>query len=191
MRFLLPLELKKLVRLPNQNIMLLIQKSVLLKKLLLLPKVKLLMISRYALILGVYYKWPKFKYQLLSGTGWFSYKIWTKNSKTPMVNLLKNLRPFRNYNFKIQWEIHFRFFWILAETLQKKILNRNMDILISNLLSESNLDFGKWSNGKYANTRICVFSVWPLPEVDIWILVHYSTPLPWGLCQNGAPMISS
>ena len=27
-----------------------------------------------------------------------------------------------------------------------------MDILISNLLSESILDFGKWSNWKYANT---------------------------------------
>ena len=26
-----------------------------------------------------------------------------------------------------------------------------MDILISNLLWESILDFGKWSNGKYAN----------------------------------------
>ena len=29
-------------------------------------------------------------------------------------------------------------------------------------------DFGKWSNWKYANTRICVFSVWPLPEVKNW-----------------------
>ena len=54
-----------------------------------------------------YYNWPKFKYQLLSGTGWSSYKILTKNSKTPMVNLLKNLRPFQNYNFKIQWAINF------------------------------------------------------------------------------------
>ena len=38
-----------------------------------------------------------------------------------------------------------------------------MDILILNLLSESILDFGKWSNWKYANTLICVFS---LPEVQ-------------------------
>ena len=62
------------------------------------------------------------------------------------------------------------FFWlfeILTETLQKKIYNRNMDILISNLLSESIFDVGKWSNWKYANTRICVFSVW-LPEVENW-----------------------
>ena len=43
-----------------------------------------------------------------------------------------------------------------------------MDILISNLLSELILDFGKWSNGKYANTRICVISVWPLPKVQNW-----------------------
>ena len=43
-----------------------------------------------------------------------------------------------------------------------------MDILISNLLSKSIFDFGKWSNWKYANTRICVFSVWPLPKVKHW-----------------------
>ena len=43
-----------------------------------------------------------------------------------------------------------------------------MDILISDMLSESILDFRKWSNGKYANTRICVFSVWPLSEVQNW-----------------------
>ena len=46
--------------------------------------------------------------------------------------------------------------------------NRNIDILILNLLLESILDFGKWSNGKYTNTRICVFSVWPLPKVQKW-----------------------
>ena len=40
-----------------------------------------------------------------------------------------------------------------------------MDILFSNLLLESIFDFGKWSNWKYANTHICVFSVRPLPEV--------------------------
>ena len=34
-----------------------------------------------------------------------------------------------------------------------------MDILISNLLAESILEFGKWSNGKYTNTHTCVFSV--------------------------------
>ena len=43
-----------------------------------------------------------------------------------------------------------------------------MDILISNLLSESILDFRNWSNGKCANTCICVFSVWPLPKVQNW-----------------------
>ena len=43
-----------------------------------------------------------------------------------------------------------------------------MNIFISNLLSESILDFRKWSNWKYAKTRICVFSVWPLPKVENW-----------------------
>ena len=59
--------------------------------------------------------------------------------------------------------------------------NRNMDILISNLLSETIFDFGKWANWKYTNTRSCVFSVWPLTEVEnlfrkqIWNkIVHIS-----------------
>ena len=89
----------------------------------------------------------------------FSYEIWTNNSKTPMVNISKNLRPFQNYSFKIQWEILFFYFFFLN-------IIRNMDILISNLLLESILDFGKWSNKKYANMCICVFSVWPLPKVQ-------------------------
>ena len=59
------------------------------------------------LLLGVYYNGPKFKCQPTSGIGWFSYKIWTKTSKTPIVNLFKNLRPFWNYILKIQWAIHF------------------------------------------------------------------------------------
>ena len=43
-----------------------------------------------------------------------------------------------------------------------------MDIFISNLLSKSIFNFGKWSNWKYANTHISVFSVWPLPKVKNW-----------------------
>ena len=43
-----------------------------------------------------------------------------------------------------------------------------MDVLISNLLSKSILDFGKGSNWKYANKRIFVFFVLPLPEVQNW-----------------------
>ena len=77
--------------------------------------------SRNVLVRGVL-DWPKFKYQLLSGAGLFSYKIWTKNSKTPIVNLLKNLRPFRNYISKIQWEIHIlTFLNICQNSLKKKI----------------------------------------------------------------------
>ena len=76
-------------------------------------------LGRYPEI-GAYYNWPKFKFQLLSGTGWFSYKIWTKNSKTPIVNLLHNLRPFRNYIFKIQWEIHFLTFLNIGQNSSKK-----------------------------------------------------------------------
>ena len=43
-----------------------------------------------------------------------------------------------------------------------------MNILIWNLLSESIFDFRKWSNWKYANTDIRIFSVWPLPKVKNW-----------------------
>ena len=70
--------------------------------------------------IGVYYNGPKFKYQLLSVAGWFSYKIWTKNSKTPIVNLLKNIRPFQNYIFKIQWKIHFLNFKKIGQNSLKK-----------------------------------------------------------------------
>ena len=126
------------------------------------------LLAAMAFKLEAYYNGPKFKYQLLSGTGGFSYKIWTKNSQTPIVNILKNLKPFRNYILKIQWEIHFLTFWNIGRNPSKQIWNRNMAILISNLLSESILDFGKWPNGKYMYTRICLFSVWPLSEVQNW-----------------------
>ena len=43
-----------------------------------------------------------------------------------------------------------------------------MGTLFSNLLSESIFDFRKWSNLKYANMHICVFSVLPLLEVKNW-----------------------
>ena len=65
----------------------------------------------------------------------------------------KTLR-WSNHFLKIQLEIHFFTFLNIDRNASKKILNRNMDILFSNLLSESILDFGKWSNGKYANMRV-------------------------------------
>ena len=60
---------------------------------------------------GAYYNGPQFKCQHASGTGWLFYKIWTKTSKTPMVNLLKNLRPFLNYNFKYNGKSIFLLFF--------------------------------------------------------------------------------
>ena len=49
----------------------------------------------------------KFKYQLKGVQGDFPNKYGPKTLKTPMVNLSKNVRPFRKYIFKIQWEINF------------------------------------------------------------------------------------
>ena len=65
---------------------------------------KFVLFPKTLLLIGAYYYEPKFKFQPTSGTGWFSYKIWIKNSKTPWSISKKNLRPFQNY---IQWEIHF------------------------------------------------------------------------------------
>ena len=120
---------------------------------------KLTLHSAACLQVGAYYNWPKFKYQVLSGTGWFSYKIWTKNSKTPMVNLLKNLRPFWNYNFKIQWEIHF---WTFLKNDQnssgkkfrKKIWTFSFQICFQN-------QFWTLGNGQTENTQIHVFAYFP------------------------------
>ena len=54
----------------------------------------------------------------------------------------------------------FSLFEILTKTLKIFFLNRNMDIF----------DLGKWLNWKYTYSCICVFSVWPLPEVENWFL---------------------
>ena len=51
---------------------------------------------------------------------WIIARIWTKNSNTPMGILLKNLRPFQNYNIKIQWEIIFFDFFQYWPKLLKK-----------------------------------------------------------------------
>ena len=83
-----------------------------------------------------------------------------------MANLLKNLRPFQNYLFKYNGK---SIFFYIGRNSLKKILNRNRDILISNLLLESILDFGKWQKiRKYANTPLA----WLLSELSRsnWIM---------------------
>ena len=63
---------------------------------------------------------PKYKSQPSSGTVWFSYKIWTKKYKTPIVNLFKNLRPFWNNNYN-GISIFVLFFKETAETTSNRI----------------------------------------------------------------------
>ena len=46
-----------------------------------------------------------------------------------------------------------------------------MDLLISNLLSESIFDFGKWSNGKSANTSVCGSKIDPESRIEIRISI--------------------
>ena len=92
----------------------------------------------------------------------------------------------------------------MIRNLHKKIQNRNIDILISNLILESIFDFRKWSNWKYANTSICVFSVCPLPKVKNWfwnqiwnenvhifILIFYGFGLYFKNLKNGFPIVFS
>ena len=69
----------------------------------------------------------------------------------------KTLNPSAQ-DVKIQWEIKFSTFCCWSKC-SKKIYNRNMDLLISKLLSKSILDVGKWSNWKYANTYLHIFSL--------------------------------
>ena len=82
----------------------------------------------------------------------------------------KNPKPFRaRFENTIGNQIFNFFCW--SKRSLKFFYNRNRDLLISKLLSKSILDFGKWSNCKYAQIHICVFSVWPLPKVQnlFWI----------------------
>ena len=91
--------------------------------------------------------------------GDFPIKYGPKTPKHPLSMFSKTLGHFKitilKYNGKsIVW-----FFLNIDRDSSKKNYKRNMDILISNLLSESILDFGKQWNGKYANTRTWTFEV--------------------------------
>ena len=71
----------------------------------------------------------------------------------------KTLNPSAQY-LKIQWKIPFSIFWLLlVKTPQRNFYSRNMDLLISKLLSKSFLDFGNQSNWKYANTYLHISSL--------------------------------
>ena len=50
--------------------------------------------------------------------------------------------------------------WNTIQTETFNLFNKCFKTVIENN------GFGKWSNWKYANTRISVFSVWPLPKVE-------------------------
>ena len=133
---------------------------------------------------GVYYKWPKFKYQLLSGTGWFSYKIWTNNSKTPIVNLFKNVRPFQNYIFKIQWEIHFFTFFL---NISQNSLKKNLELKYghSHFKSAFGINFGLREVVKlkiHVYAYMCIFSLTAsqspklIPKADVkWECPYFNT----------------
>ena len=123
-------------------------------------------------------KGPKFKCQPESGTGWFSYKIWTKNSETHMVNLFKTLGHFEitilKYNFKKKY--------LLVKMLWQKFSYVIMYAFQSNLLLELILDIGKCPNQKMHESAGCL--LWVLPKVQnqfqtqIW-LKSIPNYIPW------------
>ena len=103
-----------------------------------------------------------FKCQPVSGTGWFPYKIWTNNSKTPMVNLLKNHRPFQNYNGKSI----FRLLEILTKTLRQNFLNSNYIALYKKTALKLVLHLRKCPNQKMHESESVCFLVWELPSMS-------------------------
>ena len=73
-------------------------------------------------ISGVSDKWPKSKFQNFKSTQWFSYEIWIKNSKEPIVYLHNGPLPEQHHFLIIQWEIHFLTFLNTDQNAPKKIL---------------------------------------------------------------------
>ena len=117
---------------------------------------------------GVRDKWPNFKCKIFKSTQWFSYKIWTKNSEEPIVYLHNWPLPETHHFFENTiGNPFFDNFKYWPKRSKKNFKNRNMDILISNLLSKSIFDFRKWSNQKYTNTRITYFQFDHLPKSKI------------------------
>ena len=107
---------------------------------------------------GAYYNRPQFKCDLESGTGWLFFKILPKNSKTHMVNLLKNLRSFWNYILKIQWEIHFLTFSNTDQNAKKIKTKKYLALYWKTALKT---DFGPWRVPQPGNAWKwkCMFSI--------------------------------
>ena len=94
--------------------------------------------------IGAYYNGLKLKYQPESGTGGFSYKIWTKNSKKPMVSQ-KTLGHFQ-ITIKKEKSIFF-FFEILFEKFRIEIWTFSFIICFLNQFCTS-------ESGQTENTQI-------------------------------------
>ena len=76
-----------------------------------------------------------------------------------MVNLLKNLRQFQNYKFKMQWKIHFLIFLIIGQNSSTKkfrieICRFSFQICFRNQLWTS-------GSGQMENMQIHVLAYFP------------------------------
>ena len=131
------------------------------------PSFNITQCSHLGLVLACSDKWVKSNQKFGAPHSCLVGKYKAFGEKISALAWKKTLNPSAQ-DLKIQWEIQFSSFLLLVKTLQKNFYNRNMDLFISKLLSKSILDFWKWSNWKYANTYLRVFTVWPLPEVQNW-----------------------
>ena len=104
--------------------------------------------------------------------------------KTPMINILKNLRPFQKYIFKIQREIIFFTFSNTDQTLQKKFRALIIQHYIRKLLSKLILDCGKCPNQKTCIFTSQHFPVWALPEVENQFLKQLSNKALYNYCSK-------
>ena len=116
---------------------------------------------------GAYYNGTTFKFQPASSTGGFFYKLWTKNSQTPMVNVLNNLRPFQITILKYNGKSILFTFSLLIKTLRLKIKNYVISYTFqSNLLLELNFDLGKCPKKETCTFTFIRFLVRALTQVQ-------------------------
>ena len=81
-----------------------------------------------------------------------------------MVNLLKNLRPFQNYIFKIQWEINFLTFSNTDQNAPQKKFRIEIWIFSFEICLKN--QFLTLGSGQTENTQIRVFVYFPKSKID-------------------------
>ena len=108
------------------------------------------------IVLGVRDKWPKSKYQNFKNNQWFSCKIWTKNTKEPVVYLYNWPLPEHHHFLKIQWEINFLTFLNTDRNASKKKFRIEIWTFSCQIWFKN--QFSTLGSGQTENARIRVFA---------------------------------